>query len=135
MEVNGPALGVKFKRVAVHQQHCTLGPVPAGELNQLARAGAIFDCLCISIASRCLTPPLARDCHHRDCRRRQTRTGTGTGTGMGTGTGTGIAIGVVVIVVSIHTAATTDTVLPTADSATAVRACCHPCHVEALSAA
>ena len=26
-----PTLGVKLKRVAVHRQHCTLGPVPAGK--------------------------------------------------------------------------------------------------------
>ena len=46
-----PTLEVELKRVAVHRQHCTLGPVPAGELNQLARAGAIFDRLRISVAS------------------------------------------------------------------------------------
>ncbi len=51
------------------------------------------------------------------------------GIGTGMGTGTGIAVGVIVIVVSIHTAATTDTVLPTADSATAVRVRCHPCRI------
>ena len=45
-----PALGVELKRVAVHRQHCTLGPVPAGELNQLASAGPISDCLRISVA-------------------------------------------------------------------------------------
>ena len=26
-----PTLGVELKRVAVHRQHCTLGPVPAGK--------------------------------------------------------------------------------------------------------
>ena len=26
-----PTHGVKLKRVAVHRQHCTLGPVPAGK--------------------------------------------------------------------------------------------------------
>jgi hypothetical protein len=46
-----PALGVKLKRVAVHRQHCTLGPVPVGELNQLACAGAVSDCLRISVTS------------------------------------------------------------------------------------
>jgi hypothetical protein len=51
MHSEEPMLGVELKRVAVHRQHCTLGPVPAGELNQLACAGAIFDCLCISVAS------------------------------------------------------------------------------------
>jgi hypothetical protein len=51
MHSEKPMLGFKLKRVAVHRQHCTLGPVPAGELNQLAPAGAIFDCLCISVAS------------------------------------------------------------------------------------
>ena len=51
MHSEEPTLRVKLKRVTVHRQHCTLGPVPAGELNQLARAGAIFDCLCISVAS------------------------------------------------------------------------------------
>ena len=51
MHSGEPTLRVKLKRVTVHRQHCTLGPVPAGELNQLARAGAIFDCLCISVAS------------------------------------------------------------------------------------
>ena len=40
-----------------------------------------------------------------------------------------IAIGVIVIVISICTAATTDAVLPAADSAAAVRARCHPCRV------
>ena len=54
MHSEEPTLGVELKRVAVHRQHCTLGPVPAGELNQLARAGAIFDCLRISVAS---SPP------------------------------------------------------------------------------
>ena len=44
-------LGVELKRVTVHCQHCTLGPVPADELNFLTRAGTISDCLCISIAS------------------------------------------------------------------------------------
>jgi hypothetical protein len=51
MHSEEPTLGVELKRVAVHRQHCTLGPVPAGELNQLARAGAIFYCLRISVAS------------------------------------------------------------------------------------
>ena len=51
MHSEEPTLGVELKRVAVHRQHCTLGPVPAGELNQLARAGAIFDRLRISVAS------------------------------------------------------------------------------------
>jgi hypothetical protein len=51
MHSEEPTVGVKLMRVAVHRQHCTLGPVPAGELNQLARAGAIFDCLRISVAS------------------------------------------------------------------------------------
>ena len=31
MPTEEPALGVKLKRVAVHRQHCTLGPVPAGK--------------------------------------------------------------------------------------------------------
>jgi len=31
MHSGEPTLGVKLKRVAVHQQHCTLGPVPAGK--------------------------------------------------------------------------------------------------------
>ena len=44
-------LRVKLKRVAVHRRHFTLGPVPTGELNQLAPSGAIFNCLCISVAS------------------------------------------------------------------------------------
>jgi hypothetical protein len=30
MHSEEPTLGVKLKRVAVHWQHCTLGPVPAG---------------------------------------------------------------------------------------------------------
>jgi hypothetical protein len=51
MHSEEPTLGVELKRVAVHRQHCTLGPVPAGELNQLARAGAIFDRHLISVAS------------------------------------------------------------------------------------
>ena len=51
MHSEEPTLGVELKRVAVHRQHCNLGPVPAGELNQLARTGAIFDCLRISVAS------------------------------------------------------------------------------------
>jgi hypothetical protein len=46
---------------------------------------------------------------------------------MGTGMATAIAIGFVVIVISIRTAATTDAILPAADSAAAVRARCHPC--------
>ena len=40
-----------------------------------------------------------------------------------------IAIGIVVIVVSIRTSATTDAVLPAADSAAAIRASCNPCRV------
>jgi hypothetical protein len=31
MHSEDPALGVELKRVAVHRQHCTLGPVPAGK--------------------------------------------------------------------------------------------------------
>ena len=31
MPSKDPALGVGFKRVAVHQQHCTIGPVPVGK--------------------------------------------------------------------------------------------------------
>jgi len=31
MPSKDPVLGVEFKRVAVHRQHCTLGPVPAGK--------------------------------------------------------------------------------------------------------
>jgi hypothetical protein len=98
MHSEEPMLGVELKNVAVHRQHCTLGPVPSGELNQLARAGAIFDCLRISVASlspcNCLAvassfrPPLSSsrppsppdengdgdgdgdgDCHWRHCRR------------------------------------------------------------------
>jgi len=45
-----PALGVELKRVAVHRQHCTLGLISAGELNELACASAISDCLRISVA-------------------------------------------------------------------------------------
>jgi hypothetical protein len=40
-----------------------------------------------------------------------------------------IAIGVMVIFVHIHTAATTNTVLPADNSSAAVRARCHHCHV------
>ena len=57
MPTEEPALGVKLKRVAVHQQHCTLGPVPASELNQLACAGTISDS-CLTIASPPLLPAL-----------------------------------------------------------------------------
>jgi hypothetical protein len=39
-----PALGVELMRVNVNCQHCTLRPVLANELNQLAHAGAISDC-------------------------------------------------------------------------------------------
>ena len=42
-------------------------------------------------------------------------------------TKTVIAIGVMVIFIPIRTAATTDAVLPAADSAAAVRVHCHPC--------
>ncbi len=42
-------------------------------------------------------------------------------------TETAIAIGVMVIFIPIRTAATTDAVLPAADSAAAVRVHCHPC--------
>ena len=31
MPSKDPVLGDKFKRVTVHQQHCTLGPVPDGK--------------------------------------------------------------------------------------------------------
>ncbi len=48
---------------------------------------------------------------------------------MGTGTATAIAIGIVAIVIPICTAATTDAVLPAADSANAVREHCHCCRV------
>ncbi len=48
---------------------------------------------------------------------------------MGTGTAMAIAIGVVVIVISIRTAATTDAILPAANSAAAFRARCHHCRV------
>ncbi len=34
MPSEDPALGVGFQRVAVHRQHCTLGPVPAGKNQQ-----------------------------------------------------------------------------------------------------
>ena len=66
MPSEDPVPGVESRRVGIHRQHCTLGPVPADELNQLTRAGAISDCLRISITSsspcRCLTvasPPLS----------------------------------------------------------------------------
>ena len=131
MHSEEPTLRVELKRVAVHWQHCTLGPVPAGELYQLARSGAIFDCLRISVAlsspCSCLavaSPPLSPAIviiATAECRLTRTVTGTGTATA--------IAIGVVVVVISIQTAATTDTVLPAADSAAAVRARCHPCRV------
>ena len=51
MHSEEPTLGVELKRVIVHRQHCTLGPVPASELNQHACAGTISDCLRISVAS------------------------------------------------------------------------------------
>jgi hypothetical protein len=53
MPSEDPVPGVESSRVDIHRhwQHCTLGPVPADELNQLARAGALSDCLCISITS------------------------------------------------------------------------------------
>jgi hypothetical protein len=44
-------------------------------------------------------------------------------------TATAITIGVVVIVIPIRTAATTNAILPAADSATAFQARCHPCRV------
>ena len=126
-----PALGVELKRVAVHRQHCTLGPVLAGELNQLACAGAISDCLRVSVASSspcsCLAfaspPPFARHRHHCDRRRRPTRTGTATATATAT------TIGIMAVVIPIRTAATTDAVLPAANSADAVRERCHRCRV------
>ena len=31
MPSKDPVLGVQFKRVAIHRQHCTLGPVLAGK--------------------------------------------------------------------------------------------------------
>ena len=34
MPSEDPALQVGFKRVTVHRQHCTLGPVPAGKIPQ-----------------------------------------------------------------------------------------------------
>ena len=46
-----PALGVELMRVDVNRQHCTLRPVPSGELNQLSCAGTISDCFCISVTS------------------------------------------------------------------------------------
>ena len=51
MPSKDPALGVKLKRAAVYRQHCTLGSVPAGELNQVTCTGVISDCLHISVAS------------------------------------------------------------------------------------
>ncbi len=57
MHSEEPTLGVELKRVAVHRQHCTLRPVLASEPYQLARAGTIFDCLRIFIAS---SPPCSR---------------------------------------------------------------------------
>ena len=44
MPSDKPALGVELMRVNVNCQHCTLRPVLANELNQLAHAGAISDC-------------------------------------------------------------------------------------------
>ena len=46
---------------------------------------------------------------------------------------TAIAIGIVAVVILIRTAATTDAVLPVADSATAVQECYHRCRVGAPS--
>ncbi len=103
-----PALGVELKKVAVHRQHCTLGPVPAGELNQLARAGTISDCLCISVASLLpcsrladALPPLSP----------------------------AIVISFVFVVILIRTVATTAAILPAADSTATVWVRCHRCHV------
>ena len=50
---------------------------------------------------------------------------------MGTATAMMIAIGIVAVVIPIRTAATTDAVLPAADSATAVRENCRHCNVRA----
>jgi hypothetical protein len=47
----------------------------------------------------------------------------------GMGIATAIAIGIMVIVVHIRTAATTNAILPATDSAAAVRARCHRCHI------
>ena len=48
---------------------------------------------------------------------------------MRTGTATAIAIGIMVVVIPIHIADTTKAVLAASDSATAVPAHCHHCHV------
>jgi len=119
-------LGVKFKRVTIHRQHCTLGTVPANELNQLARAGTISNCFaCLSprrhpaVALPSPCPPFARHRHHPDRRCPLTRTGTATV----------IAIGVMVAAIPIRAAATTDAILPAANSTTAVPAHCRRCRV------
>jgi hypothetical protein len=68
-------------------------------------------CPAVALPSPCrhLTPPFACHRHHR--------------------TATAIAISVVVIVIPIYIAATTNTVLPTANSVAAVRAHCCCCRV------
>ncbi len=124
MHSEEPTLRVELKRVAVHRQHCTLGPVPASELKPYSIAFASpLPRRRPAVALPSPHPPFARHCHHCNRRCRLTRTVTGTGTA------TAIAIGVIVVVISIRTAATTDTVLLAADSAAAVRARCHPCRV------
>ena len=48
---------------------------------------------------------------------------------MGTATAMTIVIGIVAVVIPIRTAATTDAILPAADSAAAVRECCRRCRI------
>jgi len=112
MPSEDPVPGVESRRVDIHRQHCTLGPVPADELNQLARAGAISDCLRISIIlsspCSCLTvalPPLSPAI---------VIIATAVAARRGQGFSTAIAIGVVVVVIPIGAAATTDAVLSAA---------------------